>query len=249
MKREATPTERRAVWESKPVLRVVYRDLFARIASACLEGMTVEVGGGTGAMRELIPHAVSSDIVLGPGLDLIADGQLLPLRDGSITNLVALDTLHHLGSCPQFFAEAERVVHRGGRLILIEPAISPISWIFYRFLHPEPVELNADPLTGTQPYRRGTSPSSADMAHCNQAIATLLTRRRHKERFARRYVGLRLSRSDWISLWAYPLSGGFQRWSLLPQSIANRVLEIERKLEPLLGRVFGFRMILVWDRV
>ena len=41
----------RAMWERKPVLRVIYEDFYDRIAAACVPGATIEIGGGIGNLK------------------------------------------------------------------------------------------------------------------------------------------------------------------------------------------------------
>ena len=53
---------------------------------------------------------------------------------------------------------------------------------------------------------------------------------------------------QWFALAAYPLSGGFQPWSLIGEGVAQRLLRLERALEPLLGRFTGFRMLLTVEK-
>jgi hypothetical protein len=53
---------------------------------------------------------------------------------------------------------------------------------------------------------------------------------------------------QWFSLAAYPLSGGFQPWSLAGEGFARRLLRIERALEPALGRLTAFRILLVVEK-
>jgi hypothetical protein len=53
---------------------------------------------------------------------------------------------------------------------------------------------------------------------------------------------------QWFALAAYPLSGGFQPWSLIGEGGVRRLLRIERALEPMLGRLTGFRMLLVVEK-
>ena len=57
-----------------------------------------------------------------------------------------VDVLHHIESPLRLFAEAARVLRPGGRLIACEPAITPLSGLFYRRFHDEPVDMSADPL-------------------------------------------------------------------------------------------------------
>ena len=53
---------------------------------------------------------------------------------------------------------------------------------------------------------------------------------------------------DWFAFAAYPLSGGFRRWSLIPPALVGPMLRLERPLERLLGRLGGFRMMLVIEK-
>jgi hypothetical protein len=47
---------------------------------------------------------------------------------------------------------------------------------------------------------------------------------------------------------AYPLSDGFKPWSLVGEGIARRMLRIERAIEPVVGRLAGFRMLLTVEK-
>jgi len=53
---------------------------------------------------------------------------------------------------------------------------------------------------------------------------------------------------QWFALAAYPLSGGFQPWSLIGEGVARRLLRLERALEPVLARFTGFRMLLTVEK-
>jgi hypothetical protein len=44
------------------------------------------------------------------------------------------------------------------------------------------------------------------------------------------------------------LSGGFQSWSLIGEGVVRRLLRIERVLEPMLGRLAGFRLLLMIEK-
>jgi len=60
---------------------------------------------------------------------------------------------------------------------------------------------------------------------------------------------LRLSHHYWQSLFVYPLSGGFRRWSLLPNTLVDSLLKLDNRLAPRLGRLMGFRLFIVIDRI
>ena len=231
----------RAMWDRKPVLRVVYDDLFARIARACGPGTTLEIGGGSGNLAERLPDVLASDIQYAPWLSLVADAQRLPFADGALGNIVMLDVLHHLEYPLAFFTEAERVLRPGGRVVMVEPAITPGSTLFYRFIHQEPVDMSQDPLAA------GAVRPDRDPYESNQAIPTLLATR-HRDRFHRALPRLRIAGVQWFSFAVYPLSGGFKSWSLVDAAAARIGLKLERYLEPVLGRIFGFRIMIVVEK-
>lgn len=231
----------RARWQEKPVLRAVYEDLYQRMAAACVTGPTLEIGGGAGNFKDYAPGVVTTDLQTAPWLDAVADAQALPFAGASFANIVAVDVLHHLQRPRRFFAGAAHVLCPGGRVVLVEPAITPLSWPFYRFVHEEPVRLGEDPLAD------GPLDPTRDPYDANQAIPTLMFGR-HLARFNREFPNLRLVARQRFSLFAYPLSGGFKAWSLLPAALAPPILRMENALAPVLGPVMAFRMLVVVER-
>jgi SAM-dependent methyltransferase len=131
-----------AMYRRKPGLRAVYDDLFARAAAAPGPGLTAEVGGGM--FKAFAGDDIATDIVPAPWLDLAADAQALPFAEGALGNLVVFDVLHHLQYPARLFREAERVLAPGGRIVLMEPAITPVSGLMFRLFHEEAVAFDAD---------------------------------------------------------------------------------------------------------
>jgi len=107
-------------------------------------------------------------------------------------------------------------------------------------MHHEPVILDADPLADA-------ALSSDDPYDSNQAIPTLLFRR-HRDRLERAFPTLRVAEATNLSLFAYPLSGGFKNWSLMPAGAVPAVHAIEARLAPLIGRVWAFRLLGVLEK-
>ena len=231
----------RRAWAKKPLLRRVYNDIYDRIAELCVEGRTVEIGGGIGQFKTRFPEVIATDIQGAAWLDVVADAQQLPFEDESISNIVMVDVLHHIEFPLLFLREASRVLRPGGRCIMVEPAITWGSTLFYRFIHQEPVRMGVDPL------REGAPEAGRDPYDLNQAIPTLLAGRDRK-RLERMIPSLVVRKIGWFSFVVYPLSGGFKPWALLPKNLGGWLLAWERKLEPLFGYLLGFRMIMILEK-
>src|SRR5690348_14490109 len=110
------------IWNTKPSTRFVYEDMFSRIAAACGPGPSLEIGAGIGKLKLLLPEVISSDIQFSPWLDLVADAQNLPFEEETFGNIMMLDVLHHVEFPIRFLRTASKVLKRGGRLIMAEPA-------------------------------------------------------------------------------------------------------------------------------
>jgi len=235
------PKAYRDVWKRKPVLREIYADIYRHILEATVDGPILEIGGGSGNFKAFAPRTVSSDIILAPWLDLVCDAQRLPFADGSFSNIVMVDVVHHIEHPIRLFREAQRVLRAGGRMVLCEPAITPLSGLFYRLFHREPVDMSENPLT------QGSISHDKNPYDSNQAIPTLLVGK-YRNELALRVPKLVLERVAWFSFVAYPLSGGFQSWSALPLAAARPLLRAEWRLRRLFGWMAAFRLLAVYQR-
>ena len=102
--------------------------------------------------------------------------------------------------------------------------------------------MSADPLIA------GDISPGRDPWLSNQAVATLLTGR-FRDKMSAAVPDLRLLQVERFAFLAYPLSGGFQTWSLLPAAVAQPLLALEWHARHLLGRLAAFRLLAVYQRV
>ena len=228
------------IWQSKGLLQQLYAQWYEDILACLIQGPTLELGGGSGNLKDFRPEVICTDVVNVPWLDAVADAQHLPFKSGTIANLVAFDVLHHIEHVPLFLKEAVRVLVPHGRLILMEPYVSLASWFIYRFLHPEPVDFRFDPLAPHVP-QPGRKPFDS-----NQAIATILFERSF-DRFSQSFPQLEKIVHRRLSFFAYPLSGGFDHPSLVPPFLVKPLLKFEKRIS-FLGRILAFRILVVLER-
>lgn len=239
--------QHRRAWNSNRALRICYREWYGLIRAnlpARDLGPWVEIGSGPGLAKEFIPELVLTDIVQAPWHERQALAESLPFPASSVGALVLFDVLHHVAVPPHFFTEADRVLCPGGRIVLIEPYISPISYVIYGHFHEEPAILSADPLALT----RAPSDEAKDPFTSNQAIPTLLFCRDHRRRFAQAFPNLVVTRLRRMAGLAYPATGGFNRRPFLPFPMWRALYSLERLLPEVAFRLFGFRMLVMIEK-
>jgi SAM-dependent methyltransferase len=94
----------------------------------------VEVGAGPGLFAEYARRRrpdlawIASELAPASGNDVVADAHALPFRAGAADAILGVDILHHVARPRSFFAEAARILRPGGRLALVEPWVTPLSF-------------------------------------------------------------------------------------------------------------------------
>ena len=240
--------EHRRIWEGKPVLSRVYAVWFdALLAGLPPRARVVEVGAGPGFLSA---HArgrgagitwVATELLETPWNDVVADGLRLPFRAGSFDAVVGLDLVHHLARPAAFFAEAARVLRPRGRVAVIEPWVSPLSYPIYRWLHQEGCTLGIDPW---DPFGRDAA-EGKDPFRGDAAVLWRLVRDTPAGRW--RELGFHAPSVRRLNGFAYILSLGFRDGSLLPAPLATLLMKADRALAPL-ARWAGMRALAVWEK-
>jgi SAM-dependent methyltransferase len=120
-----------------PRIAAVEAWLLPRLVAYCRDGITVDLGCGTGRVtRALVARGqrvvavdrslemlrrVAGDIPAGQVALLRSDARKLPINSSSCDSVVCSGVLHHMARWPEVVAECARVLRPGGRLIIREP--------------------------------------------------------------------------------------------------------------------------------
>lgn len=229
--------QHRAVWFARPELRSVYHDFFKQLSDAVKDKHTIlELGAGPGFLREYLPRVIASDVIATPYVDLVCDGCSLPFGKESIEAIVMLDVLHHLPHPLDFMRETARVLAPGGLAVMIEPWITPASYVMYRYFHHEDCTLNVQiqapfDSVGKQAFDgNATIPYKLVKYYSEQVEPPLRLVKRQP------FLGL-----------PYLATLGFKRKSPLPPQFTRVATVAERLLGPI-GRLNATRALLVWEK-
>ena len=233
--------ERRKIWKSKKILKKLYHNWYQLIGRNLRPGSILEIGGGSGNLKEFFPDAISSDIQFAPWADTVLDAHQIPIKDAILDNIVLFDVLHHLIDPVSFFREAQRTLKKKGRILLIEPYISWFSFFIYRFLHPERMIWNIDP------FKKGGACKDKNYFYSNQAIPTLIFERNEKI-FVGKFPRLKIFLKKRMDFILCPLSGGFHNPSLCPLFLYSTFNNLEKILYPF-NRFLAFRIFVVLEKI
>ena len=227
----------RSIWEARPELRSVYHQLFDQLLGFVGPlSSIVELGAGPGFFKEYFPKLIASDVIPTSSVDVVCDGCAMPFRSDSVGAIVMLDVLHHLPRPLEFITEAARVLSPGGMVAMIEPWITPASYLLYRFFHHEDCTLRIDIRAPFDSAKKNAFDGNATIPfnlvehakHVGDMPLTLV--------HVRRFLAL-----------PYLATLGFQRASPMPEGIIGAADSLEKMLGPI-GRWNATRALIVWKK-
>ncbi len=213
------------ILEKKKFLRRLYAEFYNDIAGRMPQGgsrVIVELGSGGGFIKELIPDAITSDILKLPNVDKVFSACEMPFEEKSVDAIVMIDVLHHISEPGRFFDEAGRCLKDGGRIVMIEPANTAWSRFIYKRFHHELFDPQAD----------WGHDQSGPLSGANGALPWIIFWR-DRGRFDKEHPQLSVESTRLHTPFAYLLSGGFTLRQLVPSFCYPLVRGIEHILSPM----------------
>ncbi|MEW6530021.1 MAG: methyltransferase domain-containing protein [Thermodesulfobacteriota bacterium] len=213
---------RRRIIKEKAFLHKIYLEWYDWIVQSLPAGdePVLELGSGGGFLSELAPDVIASDVFYLPNVSIVLDAHCLPFKRNSLRAIAMVDVLHHLSRSPQFFCEAMRCVRREGRIVMIEPWVTPWStWVYTNFHH-EPF----DPNTPDWEFN-----STGPLSGANEALPWILFYR-DRNRFQEQFPGWRIQNLEVFMPFRYVLAGGVSLRSFVPGPAFRPLTFIEKLL-------------------
>ena len=230
-------------WNRKPILRTLYGDFYRLIAkhlSKLPAGKIVELGSGLGNIHDVIPECIRTDLFPNPWIDQVENAYRLSFADQTVSDLILTDVFHHLKYPGTALKELQRVLQKGGRVIMLEPCISILGLIVYGALHSEPIAITND-IKWSAP--EGWSPESVDYYAAQGNATRIFVSRRFRQNL-----------QDWkkvetirLSAIAYAASGGYSKPQLYPTSMLPMIKGMERILD-LVPALFATRLLVILEK-
>jgi SAM-dependent methyltransferase len=213
----------------KPFLKKLYLKWYMQFIRSCHEagkGTYLEIGSGGGFLKEVFPEAVTSDILDLPNVDKVFNAESLPFRENELTAIMMLNVFHHIPRPYLFLKEAARTLRKGGRILMIEPANTPMARFIYKRFHHEPFEES-----GPREISAGNP-----LSNSNQALPHIYFER-DREWLEKEFPNLQIRRITYHSPFSYILSGGVSRSAMLPGFLFPAVSAFEWLLTPLARKI------------
>ena len=220
----------------KGFLKNLYKDWYTEFGNeikGLKNGLVIELGSGGGFIKDVIPEAVTSDILLLSGIDLNLSVLEMPFKNNLVDAFFMLDVLHHVKEPEAFFRELERCLKVGGKVIMIEPANTVWSRFIYRYFHREPF----DDHSGWRILGEG-----GPLTCANSAIPLIIFFR-DRQRFEQKFPSLRIRRLYAHTPLRYLISGGVSMCQLLPSWTYPVIKKIEAILSPFDNQIGMFLTI------
>jgi SAM-dependent methyltransferase len=236
--------ELRQGWARNGPLRTLYTYWFSEVRDVLapvMPGAVFELGSGPGFSRQFLPGVRTSDLVRSQEHDCQIDATSpWPFQDASLDGVLLFDVLHHLSAPAVLFSEASRVLRPGGRLVMMEPYVSLLSYPFYRFLHVEGLDTRVEPFTPDAPVDK-------DPFAGNQALPRLIFDRR-ADQFRDRFPRLRIVERRLYSGFSYVATGGFGHAPLATDSVWSILFRLDRWLPRAMLPLVAFRTLICLER-
>ncbi|MEK7100453.1 MAG: methyltransferase domain-containing protein [Patescibacteria group bacterium] len=226
--------EHKKIIENNKFLNLIHKSFYEKIASNITQKPVIEIGSGPGFIKKIIPSAITTDVIEGPGIDKIAFAEKLPFKDKSVGSIVMLNVLHHIKNPTKAFKEFERCLKPNGKIVMVEPWPTLWSKFIYQNFHHEDFNINEN----WKIHGKGR------MSDANGAIPWIIFKRDYKK-FKKLFPNFKIEEIELHTPFKYLVSGNLSKPQLLPLFCYPVVNFVEKLLSPLNNYLAMFATIII----
>ena len=224
-------------------LRILYALVYVEVKNA---KNILEIGSGAGISKMHLDslNILRTDLFDFPMSEVKGgiDSHNLPFKDKTFDSSIAIDVLHHLAKPLTALNELKRVTNlkEGGRIVLIEPFVTVLSYPIYRIFHSEKT---------SNPWRKKYSepfiseiPEDGDQSLSRLLFASkegkvLLLELFPKQEFR---ISVKI-----FSIFSFFITGGLSNPLPIGRKIVQLIYKLESHLPQTLLKILGSRCIIV----
>ncbi len=206
------------------------------------KGLEIELGAGSSFFKSQFPEIISSDIKPAENLDMIVNAQKMPFRPSEVKALYGINCFHHFPDPKQFFREADRVLSKGGGIVLIEPYFGPLARLFYSKV------FTTEHFNKNQLSWQTDSENSGPMQGANQALSYIVLFR-DQNVFQKEFSNFEIVYHKPLTNYVrYFFSGGINFRQLAPDFFVPVLRVVELILIPL-ARLLALHHVVVIKKI
>ncbi len=223
------------VIQNKIFLKSLYTEWYLKIKTLSnynSSGTFLELGSGSGFIKEVMPNIITSDVFCVPGVDKIIYANSIPFEENSIDSIVMVDVLHHLNDVRSFFNEANRTLKHGGLIVMSEPWNSIWSKFIYKNFHHEPFE----------PRSNWEISDIRPLSAANGALPWIIFKR-DRLKFESEFSNFVIEKIELHTPFRYLLSGGVSIKQMVPNFSFNFFTKVDKICASKLFSMFAYIVI------
>ena len=210
------------------------------------EPKIIELGSGCGFIKFFIKKKIIlTDVKKYDWIDFtIYAEELKKLKNKSIDILILSHTFHHLKNIKLFFKNSERVLKKGGYIIIHDPELSLTFKIAILLMKHEGYDLTTNAFHTTKNYKR-TNPWDANLALVKIFFSS-------KKNFENKFTNLKVLENSFSEFFIFMLSGGIVAKTFtinLPKIFLIFFFYLDKLLVNLLPSIFAWTRRIVIKKI
>lgn len=233
----------RELYKKKKLLNIIYNNYFTQIKENLYQSKNSNILeiGSSGFIKEIIPHCITSNLEKRDNMvDVEENIYNLNQKNNSLSNIIMVDIFHHLEFPRLALNNMHRTLEKGGRIVMIEPAMGIIPRIIYKLFHHEPNGFNFiikwDEIPNELPGKM------------SYFAAQSITWRAFVKKELNLEDKFRIKKIHCFSDFAYLGSGGFSYKSFYPENFYNFIKALDKIFTKISAKIFASRMLVVLEK-